>query len=419
MLKEYPVFKRGDIEEFYNILSRNEKNMLNEYLAYRKARGITSEEKLKDVRRYILHLRYILEKEFGEMDLKDLRNILAIIGGSRLSAYVKNTIKTDLKNFLKYLFPDWSLKFANLEDIKLISNPRNEKKLNSQSLLQKKDIENVMRHETKLFWKAFFIVQYEGALRTKEARFLKWDDIKFSTDGDISEISIYSTKTKKARTIFVKEATFYLNKLKEEQENLGRKGVYVFHSKTDTSKPVDKATVSVWFRNLTKRVLGREGWNYLLRHSRGTELYRLAKQGKIAKDTAVEFMGHSEDMSGVYSHFDKEEIKEMLKNQVYKLEDLPEDKKNELEKEIEKLKEENKNLEAGFGRELNNLKKEQDEKISELSSRIAKIFSAAKQSSGLNKVFLKAIEQDKDIEAGIRRHVKKPEKAEQSRQAHP
>jgi len=341
MLTDNTKFERGEIEDFYKRLSKNEKSMLNDYLAYRKARGITSEEKLKDVRRYILHLRFILQKEFGGMDLKDLRNILAIIGSSRLSSYVKNTIKTDLKNFLKYLFPDWSSRFANLEDIKLISNPRNEKKLNSQALLQKEDIEKVMKHETKIYWKAFFIIQYEGALRTKETRFLKWDDIKFNVDGDISEINIYSTKTKRARTVFVKEATYYLSKLKEEQENLGKKGIYVFHSKRDINKPIDKATVSEWFRDLTKRTLGREGWNYLLRHSRATELYRLAKQGKISKDTAIEFMGHSEDMSGVYSHFDKKEIKEMLKSQIYKLEDLPEEKKHELEKEMNEIKKEN------------------------------------------------------------------------------
>lgn len=341
MLKEYPKFMKGEIEEFYNGLARNEKSMLNDYLAYRKARGITTEEKVRDVRRYMLQLRYILQKEFKVIDLKDLRNILVVINSSRLSDYVKNGIKTDLKNLLKYLFPNWSSKFSNLEDIKLISNARNEKKLNPKALFQKEDIEKIMKHETQMFWKAFFMVQYEGGLRTKETRFLKWEDIKFNVDGDISELSIYSTKTKKARTIFVKEATFYLLKLREEQENLGGKGIYVFHSKTDINKPIIKTTVSMWFRTLTNKVLGRKGWNYLLRHSRGTELYRLARQGKIAKDTAIEFMGHSGDMSKVYEHFDKDEIKEMLKNQVYKIEDLPEEKKHELEKEIDQLKKAN------------------------------------------------------------------------------
>lgn len=388
MLKEYPKFERGEIEEFYKRLSKNEKSMLNDYLAYRKARGITSEEKLKDVRRYILHIRYILQKEFEGMDLKELRNLLAIIGCSKLSNYVKNTIKTDLKNFLKYLFPDWSSRFANLEDIKLISNPRNEKKLNSQALLQKEDIEKVMKHETKMYWKAFFIIQYEGALRTKETRFLKWDDIKFNVDGDISEINIYSTKTKRARTIFVKEGTYYLSKLKEEQENLGKKGVYVFHSKRDINKPIDKATVSGWFRDLTKRALGREGWNYLLRHSRATELYRLAKQGKISKDTAIEFMGHSEDMSKVYSHFDKKEIKEMLKNQVYKLEELPEEKKHELEKEINEIKKES---------------IAQQNEITKLKSEVNKLWGMGDKLREV-KMFLEAADKNEIIKAELKKY---------------
>ena len=350
MLKEYPKFRVGEIEEFYAELPQSEKEMLKEYLAYRKARGITTESTISDIRRYVLHLRYILRKDVRKMDLQELRNLLAIINTSRLSGYAKNDIKTDLKNLLKYLFPDWSSRFANLEDIRLTSNPRNEKKLNSQALFQQEDIEKIMRHETSMFWKALFMTQYEGGLRTQEVRFLKWQDISFNVDGDISEIGIYASKTKKSRTIFVKEATFYLKKLQTEQENLKQKGLYVFHAKRDINKPITKSAVAMWFRMITKKAIGRQGWNYLLRHSRATELYRLAKQGKIAKDTATEFMGHSDDMSKVYSHFDKKEIKDMLKNQVYKLEELPEEKKHELEKEISELRKENKRIWEQLGK---------------------------------------------------------------------
>ncbi len=350
MLKEYPKFKRNEIEKFYNSLSGKEKTLIKDYLEYRRARGITSEETINDVRRYMLHIRYILQKKFRLIDLKDLRTLLAIINSSRLAGYSNNTIKTNLKNFLKYLFSDWSSRFANLEDIRLIPNARNEEKLNSQTLLQKEDIEKIMKHETKNFWKAFFMTQYEGGLRTKEVRFLKWGDIKLNVDGDISEINIYATKTKKARPVFVKAATFYLDKLQEEQENLKEKGIYVFHSKKDINLPIDKHSVSMWFRNLTQKALGRKAWCYLLRHSRATELYRLAKQGKISKDTATAFMGHSEDMSEVYSHFDKKEIKEMLKSQVYKLEELPEEKKHELEKEISELKKEDNRIWEKLGK---------------------------------------------------------------------
>jgi len=189
-----------------------------------------------------------------------------------------------------------------------------------------------------MYWKSFLMVQWEGGLTTGEVRTIEWDNIILNVDEDISEVNIYSTKTKKARTIFVKEATFYLKQLKQEQENEGIKSVYVFPSKSNQNKPIDKTSVSYWFRNLTQKALGKKKWNYLLRHGKATELYELAEQGKISKDTVVRFMGHSKDMSHTYTSLNPEVIKKMLKEQIYKIEDLPEEKKHELEIEIESLK---------------------------------------------------------------------------------
>ena len=343
MLKEYPKFKRNEIWKFYEELPNSEKEFLEEYSTYRKARGISAENDLTDVKRYILQLRYIFQKDLRNIDLNEVREITAIINTSWLKTEVKNGLKIDFKNFLKFAFPDWSMRFAGLEDIRQNANPRNEERINAQTIFSHEDIEKMVRHETQMFWKAFVLTQYEAGLRTIETRSLKWDDIKFNVDGDISEVNIYSTKTKKARTVFVKEATFYLRKLKEEQHNHGIISIYVFHSK-EHNVPVSKNAVSMWFRELSKKALGRQGWTYLLRHSRATELYRLADENKISKETAIKFMGHSKDMSYTYTHLDKSEIKNMLKNQVYKIEDLPEEKKHELEKEIDDLKMANRKL---------------------------------------------------------------------------
>ena len=201
----------------------------------------------------------------------------------------------------------------------------------------KEDIEKLVRHETRMFFKAWILTQFEAGLRTGEVGLIKWDDIKFNVDEDISELSIYATKTKKARTVFVKEATFYLKKLKEGQENTKTKGVYVFHSKNDINKPVNSYTLSLWFRGLTQKALGRKGWLYLLRHSKASELYGLSRENKISRDTAQSFMGHNRDMSYVYDHTNSEAIKKMLKDQIFHIEDLPPEKKDEYEKKIAAL----------------------------------------------------------------------------------
>lgn len=338
MQKEYPKFKRNEVGRIFEDLQKAEKTIIADYLIYRKARGVSTKEKLADIQRYLTHIRFIIEKPFKDMTLKDLRELLAIINSSRLTNFVKNSVKTDLKNFLKYLFHDWSMRFAELEDIRLGSNGKNEKKINSQTIYSHEDIEKMMRSENKTFYKAFLMTQFEAGLRTGETRSLKWNSIKLKSDGDISEINIFATKTQKARPVFVEKATFYLQKLKEEQENQGIKSPYVFPAKKNLNEPIDKATISTWFRDLSKKALGRQGWNYLLRHSRATELYKLADENKISKKTAIRFMGHSEDMSDTYTHIDDKPVKEMLKSQVYKIEDLPEEKKHELEKQIEEIK---------------------------------------------------------------------------------
>jgi len=348
MLDKYPKFERGQIDEFYNRLPKTEQEVFEEYLTYRvgrSKRGLTSKDSIKDIRRYMLHLRFILQKKFDEMDLKNLRKLLEIINTSYLSDHSKNDLKIDLKRFIKWHFQDYSKRFAELEDIRLTSNPQNNRRIEDKDILKKADIERIMQHETKMFWKAFFITQYEGGFRTKENRLLKWDDIKFNVDGDISEITIFATKTNKERTIYVKEATFYLKKLKEEQENLEKKGKYVFHSKKDFNKPIDKGSVSIWARGLAKRS-GKYFWSYLLRHSRGTELYTLADENKIAENTASKFMGHNKSMKDVYLHSDKEKVKKMLKDQVYKLEELPPKAKREFEEKLEELNKKQETLQA-------------------------------------------------------------------------
>jgi integrase len=345
MLGEYPVFQRGQAEEIYKDFEPKDKKFLEEYLKYRVARGLVSKGKLMDTRRLFIQIRYILGDDYKKLSLpikknneplKILRELIGLIKTSKLMGNTKRDLLDFVRNFLKYSYPDWSIRFDDFEDIKAGVVAKSEKV--KQNSIVKEDVEKMMKHETKMFWKAFLITQYEGGLRTGEARYLKWSDIKFNVDGDISELSIYSPKTKKARTIFIKDATFYLQKLKDEQENLHEKKVYVFHSKMDLNKPVDKHVVSKWCRDLSQKALGRKIWNYLLRHARATELYNLADDNKIAEKTATRFMGHSKSMIKTYQNLDNNKVKEALKNQVYKLEDLPPEKKAELEKQIEDLK---------------------------------------------------------------------------------
>jgi len=340
MLSAYPKFKRaktGQPNKEFLALPRVEQKLIEDYIQYRKGRGLNDVGKIRDLKLVMTQLRYLLEEDLRRINLDKLRKMLGVISSNSFSDACKNVIKTDLARFIKWYFPNWSKEFLDLDDVKLCK-PVNKRVVTSKNILTKTDVEKLMKHEGKMFWKAFLITQYEGGLRTKETRFLKWGDITFNADGDISEINLEKTKIGKPRIIFIKEATFYLQKLKEEQENTNDKGLYVFHSKRNKEMPVNKGTISQWMSGLSQRALGRHCWNYLMRHGRATELYTLVRKGKMSGDTPVSLLGHSKDMRKVYDQLDTADLKSIVKAQLYQLEDLPEEKKNELRKELEAFK---------------------------------------------------------------------------------
>lgn len=324
--------KTEDLKNRFKRLPLKERKDIESYIEYRKSRGLSSESKIKDVWSGIIRLRICAEKPLDKLSIKEIISLASRIRDSDYGDYSKNEAITNLKRFIKYKNP-----MLNLEDITLVKKPIRMKKISASGLPTKEEVEKLIKHEPKMFWKAFILTQFEAGLRTKEVRLLRWSDIQFNEDGDISELNIFSTKTKEARASFVKEATFYLKKLREEQDNLGTRGEYIFRSKRDVNKPVSRAIVSMWMSRLSKRALGRNLNNYLLRHARGNHLYQLAKQGKISKDIALTFMGHSKEMSPVYTHDKKEEVKKMLKSQIYNIEETPEQKKA-LQEQIDELK---------------------------------------------------------------------------------
>ena len=349
-MKTIPKFLRGEFEKKLKELSEEEQKTLEEFSSYCSINA--NRDKVQDMIRNVLKFKLVIGIDFKDIEIKNLRDYLVILNKSNLSDYSKNDSKVCVKKFLRWKFEDWEKKFNKFEDIKLNKKPLRKKIIDEKTILTKAEIEKIMKTETKMYWKAFFITQYEGGLRTKEARTLKWSDL--NEENDFYTIDLHSTKTQSNRPIILKESLFYLNKLKEEQTNTKDKGVYIFHSKRDKDKPITKHSVAVWLNKLSIKAIGRRIYPYILRHTRGSELRTLVKNGKMSKDNATEFLGHSEKMfDKVYSHLEKKDIKEMLKEQIYNFEDIPQEKKLELNEKIKELQE-NSEMQKGFNEILVN-----------------------------------------------------------------
>jgi integrase len=146
--------------------------------------------------------------------------------------------------------------------------------------------------------------------------------------------------TIKVNPVVVKIAGRFLKELQEQQTKFNIKSKWVFPSPQDPNKNASN-NVNRWFNSLCLRVLGRSGNNYLLRHSKGTELQKKVREGTLSKDNAVSFMRHSPEMfDKVYSHMDKDDIKQLIKKQIYNTQELTKEEKDE----IKKLQEENKEI---------------------------------------------------------------------------
>jgi len=328
-MKEYPTFKRGEVQEYFNKLPKTEQEIINDYVKYVSITS-NSKNRLANVKRTLSEFSMLTGKELGKITLKDLRDFLGLLNSSSKTQSTRNELKHTIKRFLRNNFKDWSERFNNLEDIKL-NMGMNEEKINADTILKKEDIDKIMKAEKSVFWTAFFITLYESGLRPIELRTLTWNRIKFDVEDDLSEINIYATKTSKARSVYVKEATFFLKRLREESNS-----DLVFPSVSDKTRPMGKEYPAMWLKRISLRVLGRQVYPYILRHSRATELYTNAD---IPDKTAQKFLGHSKSMGDVYTHLSNKDVKEAMSKTIYKQREIiSKEKKHSLQLEVDQLK---------------------------------------------------------------------------------
>jgi integrase len=331
-MNNFPNFKRGELQEAYKKLTKKDKSTIEEFVKYVSI-GSNAKTRLDNVRRGLTSFLLVTGRTIDQINLNDLRTFLSLLNSSPKTNCSRNDIKHTVKRFLRWHFKDWSEKFDNLSDIKLVMKI-NEEKINADTILHKEDVEKIMKAESSLFWKTFFITLYESGLRPNELRNLKWKNIHLNSDGDVSELNIYATKTHRARSVYVKEATRYLTALKQKQQDQNLDTELLFPSPKNKDIPINKSNASLWLGRISKKVLGRSVHPYMLRHSRATELYTNAG---IPAQTAQKFLGHSKSMGDVYTHLSNKDVREALSKTIYQTEEVSPEKKAELERRLELL----------------------------------------------------------------------------------
>ena len=328
--------------------------VMKEYLEFKKT-TITTESALKVVERYTNMFLNSSKKPLSKFEEKDVVKFFNFLDNKFLASS-SNDIKVMVKVFIKWYYSDWSQRFRNLD--KLCKKKKVEPKYGPDDMLKKEDIEKLVQEEKEPRWKAFWLIYFYGGFRPSEVCNLKWDNVTF--DGDEAYITLKATKNGRVFEKYIPDnAVFYLKKI----QNNGSK--YIFPTKRKYKnvtkknekiipvgdKPMTHSGVYQHLRDIAPKVFGKRINPYILRHSIATILYN---KDNVKDDDAAQQMGHSTNMKRTYSHPTKKQIREQMRKLYIKAEDLPPEKKAELEEKIEKLTKRLKTLEKAY-EELFNL----------------------------------------------------------------
>lgn len=298
------------------------KNILKDYIKYKKLS--VKSDKIKDMEFYMKKFLESSSKDIRDFTEKELLNFLEKENSNyKTSSF--NNIKAYCKNFIKWHFEDWSLRFRNLD--RLCRSQKPPRTYTPEQMIKEDKFEKLIKAEESFFWKAYFLTLFYGGCRPIEVCNLKWEDVEFEESG--AYITIYSNKNKTKFVKFLPEKpSWYLKQLKANNSK------WVFFNKT-TKKPISRKGAYWKVRQLSRKVFGKEIDLLTLRHSIATILYN---KDNLKDDNIAKQMGHQKSMKGVYVENDLDKIKEIARGIYFEPENLAPERKHKLELEMEEQK---------------------------------------------------------------------------------
>jgi len=322
MQKEYPNYRRTGVQFIEDKLDKKEAKILKEFLTYCGMNA--GERKVRERRLTLLQIRDVMEIPFDKINLKDIREFLSVLNKGYQRDWTKQGIKVTLQKFLKWKYPNWSIKFNQLEDIRL-GKPTTQDKINKSTLITEEELERMLRCAENFRDKAYLNLSFETACRPDEIRHLRWKDF----NSEFTEVTLFSGKKREARTLPCQDTTIHIKRWFNEfcYPDL-RKDDFVFPSATNRSQPVPPQTTWYMIKKLSKKAgIKKNIYGYLMRHTRLNMLYKT-----LPEQIHKKFAGHSKDsrQTATYSHIDNDDMMEVILKKVYNVEDLTEDEKNEL-----------------------------------------------------------------------------------------
>lgn len=333
MKSEYPRYKLRELDELGKKIQGKDKEALEGFL--KKCSITASQKKVDKIRKLLIQFYDVTEIPLTKQTKESIDSYLVVLNNCDKSYWTKDELKVYIKQFLKWYYKDLDL----VENFKASGKKQLNPKITENNLLTEKDVEKMLRHAESYKEKAYLLVAFQTGARPQELIDMKWKDVRF--EDKCADLTLYSTKTKRARTFPVVEKT--MDALWEWKQHYSYPDVtnedYVFPSRW-RDKPITSAGLNKMLRRMAKKAgLQKDVWGYLLRHSKATRLYEELPQQIVEK-----LMGHK-NMAGIYAHISSKKAREELLKKVYHIEELTQTDKKEIRELKNRLEEQDKKLE--------------------------------------------------------------------------
>lgn len=277
----------------------NKLAILHNHLEFKKT-SVNSKDKLKDIERY---LGMFLNSSKKPLDKFGEEEVIRFLNSLNYSIRTTNDIKNHIKVFIKWYYPDWSLRFRNLD--KLCKQQKPEMAYQPEQMISIEEFKKLVETENNLMWKTYWLVLFYGGFRPSECCKLKWENVFFESKGVV--IKLHATKTNKDfYKALPEESSQMLGELKRQSHS-----DFLFPSPFQKNDCIRSRSVCSRLKRLSQKAIGREVVPYAVRHSIATILYN--DKTKDDDDVAHQ-LGHTKNMKQVYTHLNSEQIKDNVRS---------------------------------------------------------------------------------------------------------
>ena len=323
--------------------------IIKDYITFR-AIECKNHDAITNYERYITRFLKKAKNDLSDVDETYLTKHVNKIS-NEFSQTTLNSIKPLFKNFIKWHFPDYSLKFRNLD--KICKTKKAKASYTAGQMLKESDIKKIAEAENDLFWKVFWLVFFYGGFRGIDCIRLKWEMFSFEKDGTIIIKAFIGKNQKTFYKSLPKELTPMIEKWKSV--NLSE---WVFPS-PNGDHPIHPKTPNKRLERVSKKALGYLVNPYCLRHSFGSLKYNEGQDEDIIADQ----MGHSKSMKETYLHLNEDALIKRAKRVWTDKKEMPKAEKDAL---LDKIKTQDKKLidltikvdellKGGYKKEMNNI----------------------------------------------------------------